>query len=176
MSQKEALPEVALAGAVMDSSQQFFAELREELDDYRSAINQNQEELGTCFEYVKQLERKVEKLADRMEEVAILLGSSQVRAKAQIAPLNEKEKWIFMALYSLVHERGTVTYKQLAQRLNVTDTLVAAYLASMTRKGVPITKKYVGGVALLTIDPQFLEHQAKTNVLQVATPLSYWLH
>lgn len=158
-----------------ESEVSFFAQIKEELDDYREAINQNTDELGVCYDYVQQLDRKLDRLAERIDELALHIAPQLAARKQHVPKLSEKEKWVFMGLYVLVEEKNWVSYKDLGRRLGVRDTQAAGMISHLMRKNVPIKRKFVDGRSFISLDQSFREVQAKKNVLKVNSPLTCWI-
>ena len=170
--EKEAQQTISLGGEITGD---FCAELREELDDYRHAINQNMDDLGTCYEFVQALDRKIERLTDRLDELAMVVAPEGCSKCKCVEPLSEKEKNVFSALYASVDVHAWTSFRDLAKRLNMGHSLLSSHLAGLVQKGIPILKRYSGGAAYVGIDEDFKRRQAKTNFLKVSTPLSHWM-
>ncbi len=90
-------------------------------------------------------------------------------------PLTNREKEVFMAIYSLGEMQPCMSYKQLAKKLCTSESLVASYITNIIEKGVPIVKKYDAGIAYIKLDDLFRQVQAKENLVGVNTVLSYWM-
>ena len=130
--------------------------------------------MQTNFEFLCELDRKLDQLHHRIEELAISLGAAKSR-KFAVQPLNGREKQCFVSLLKLTESMPQVSYTQLAQRLGWSNAIVAAYVAKLSEKGVPILKKMVNGMMYLCMDPLFREQQIKTNLVGVDAPLNHWM-
>lgn len=176
--QEKSKQEVLLDNNVVitiDSFREVIGGVRDELDEHRGAINDNTDEIQANFAYLCELDKKIEKLAARLDELYLAVSGSKVQKEFKIAPLTNREKEVFMALYALGEVQPFVSYKQLARRLSSTESLVAAYLTNLIEKGIPIIKKYDDGLAYVKLDDLFRQLQAKQNLVGVNTVLSYWL-
>ncbi len=150
--------------------------IKEELDDHREAINENTNEIQANYELVAELSKKVDRLSQRLDELYLLVrGNKDNSSKFMIAPLTEKEKEAFQALYVL-SEDSSVTYRQLSRRLIVTENLVASYMTNLIEKGVPVIKKYYSGKVFLSLDHEFRQVQTKNNIVGLSTPLTHWVN
>jgi len=149
-------------------------QVREELDDHRVSINENTNELQSNHSYLALIERKMDKLAERLDEITLLVKGKHQTSNFTITPLNQKEKDVFFGLYSLTEGRET-TYKEIARKLCQTDTLVGSYITNMIEKGIPVLKTYRKGIIYLQLDDEFRKIQAKQNIVGLNTRLTYWM-
>ena len=76
-------PVVDAISAINDSAELRSANLKalllEELDDHRQSINENTSEISSNYEFLAELDRKLEALAKRVEELSALAESSELR-------------------------------------------------------------------------------------------------
>lgn len=155
--------------------QQIIDEVKEELDEHRVAINENTDEIQGNFAFLCELDKKLNLLAARFDELATLVKGKKEQKSFKISPLTAREKEVFMALYTLGELQPFVSYKQLARRLCTTDAVVASFITNLIEKGVPVIKKYDNNIAYLKLEDQFRQRQAKENLVGVNTLLSYWM-
>jgi len=152
--------------------------MREELDDHLTSINDNSSEIGANFAAIDEINDKVDKLAERLDKITLFLqkfdANFETKKTFQIQPLSRKEERVFQALYALLHEHTTVTYKILAAELGFTEILVKNYIVNLVEKGVPVKKVIVNKSAHLILDNQFKQQQAKKNLIGHNIPLTYW--
>ncbi len=149
-------------------------QFREELDDYREAINENTNEIQANYEIIGELNKKIDKFAERLDELTLLVKGKKEDRKFNIIPLSQKEKEIFQTIYEL-GEQNYVTYRQISRRLALPEQLVASYVTNIIEKGVIVLKKYVSGVVYLQLDHEFRQLQAKENIVGINTSLTYWM-
>ncbi|MBN2458248.1 hypothetical protein JXB31_03915 [Candidatus Woesearchaeota archaeon] len=149
-----------------------FLKIKEEMDDYRETINQNTNEIQGNYEYICRLDSKIEKLAERMDEITLFIeqlsGRQRSEDKFTVSALTSKEQEVFMAIY-LLNEAG---YKDIARRTGLTENLVVCYVTNLITKGVPLIKKYVANEVRLAIDNEFKQVQAKENILKINENIS----
>jgi len=146
--------------------------IKEEFDDHLEAINQNTNEIQANYEYLCEIDNKIEKVSERVDEISLLLkqhlGMRSDESKTySIMPLTRKEKEIFLAIYMLEGNKGFVSYEDISRRTAIPINLVMAYLTNLIQKGVPIMKKYVNNKVLVKIDPKFKDFQTKNNCLEI---------
>ena len=147
-----------------------FSMIKEELDDYRESINENTSEIQSNYETVSNVERKIEKLAERIEQIELLLHESGLKKQRDDLPssisLTLREQEIFFVLYTL-GEKTELTYTDIARKLSLTDDIVRSYITTMIAKGVPVVKRYKSKNVFLVLDNDFRSLQAKKNVIVI---------
>ena len=174
---KEELKERKLSQSILVGTKGVLGQLKDELEDHLVAINENTSEIQSNFEYLCEIDRKIEKLAERIDQLSLVLsdGKDKSEKKFDIQKLTKKEKEIFMVVYRLTEENGEASYREIAKKLCVSASLVSAYVTSLIEKGIPIAKRYVGKTAKLTLDKSFRDQQAKKNIVGLNSLLSYWI-
>jgi len=154
--------------------------ITEELDDHRQSINENTSEIASNYEFLAELDRKLEALAKRVEELSALVENKPATAEKAapeviVTPLTKREKEVFRALYQICEETGSyASYKDLSAKLGLSEQLVSSYIANFIAKGVQIKKRYFGNIVRVGIEPAFKQLQAKRNIVGLNAPLSNW--
>ena len=148
--------------------------MRDELDDHRLAINDSTDEMSATNECVTELSRKLDRVADRVEELFLKLGLSEEKS-FKVQPLTEREKSVFQALYAMTEAQPCASYDQLARKCGLSRSIVMDHIASVVHKGVPVLKKLHQGKVYLRIDEEFRRIQAKENVLGLNALLTAWV-
>jgi len=151
--------------------------VKEQFEDHLEAINENTNEIQSNFEYICELDRKIDKLGERIDEIAQLIREQkgQKPKKFELQPLTKKEKEVFYAIYILTEHRKFTTYKAVSRRVCYSEELVAAYITSLIQKGVPVLKRYENRTAYISLDYCFRQLQAKENIVGVNTLLTHWV-
>ena len=147
-----------------------FDKIGEEMEDHLLAINENTNEIAANYEYICELENKIEKLTERVEQLQMYIsGTIETRRtkERQIPKLTESEQNIFTVLYTLEEEKGSVTYEDIATQLDIEENEVVLAVSSMVGKGVLIVKRFIDSKPYLHIDKDFKVLQTKENVLQI---------
>ena len=78
------------------------------------------------------------------------------------------EQEVFLVIYTSEDEKGSVTYRDIAGKLGISEQLAGNYVTSIIEKGVPIIKKYLNSRPHLRLDPEFKTLQTKENILQLS--------
>ncbi len=154
-----------------------FLSIQDQLDDHRSALNENTSEIESNFELLNQLNSRLDKLQERLDELTMLVRHgkpAEVMPEFKVQPLTGPEKEAFFALYTLTETTPFVTYHQLARKLTTSVEIVSRSITALISKGVPVEKKYSSGNAFLGLDKQFRQAQAKQNIVKLDTKLTYW--
>jgi len=149
---------------------------REELDDHREGINENTTEIEANHEFLQELSGRIDKLAERLDELTLLAKGKNAQEKAKVEPLTKREKDVFQAIYAIGADVPFTTYRDIARNLCITESLAAQFVTNIIEKGVLIVKRYSEGRAYINLEPKFREQQAKKNVVGVNALLTYWAH
>ena len=161
--------------AVLRQTKQVLECFREELDDHRLAINENTSEIISTNDFLSELNCKLDKLSERLDELELLVKGQKKQAEFVLRPLSGKEKEVFQALYLLTESQPYASYEQIAKRSGMTKELVIGYVVSIIQKGVPVLKKFDGSTVFMRLDPAFRQKQAQENIVGVNSLLTGWI-
>ncbi len=137
--------------------------VRKMLEEHLAAINDNTGEIQALFDYLQELEIRVDKLSRRLEFAQLDLGLP--RAKPEIMPLNQLECKVFLVLYT---EEGMLSYLEIAQKSGLPASVVPECVSSLIQKGIPLRRSFFENQLFLSLEPQFKELQAKENVVNLS--------
>ena len=147
-----------------------FSSVREEFDEHLDAINENTNEVQANYGYLCEIDNKINKLNEKIEEIQLILGrltGKKVDLNPEyysVDPLGPEEQKVFLAMYT---EDKPVSYMELANRVGKPLTLVRSYVTNLIEKGIPINKSYVKGRPHIMIDTEFKRLQAKKNIVGI---------
>lgn len=136
--------------------------IRQDLSEHLSAINENTSELQSFFDYLQELEQKIEKLSQRIDQLQ--LQNYLSKEKPYIIPLNATEKKIFLTLYT---EENFLNCLEISQKSDVPLSIIREHLASLIQKGIPLKRSFENSQTFYRLDPQFKEWQAKNNIINL---------
>jgi DNA-binding MarR family transcriptional regulator len=139
------------------------AQLRDEIDEHVTSINENTTEIQSNYAYTQELNQKIDKLTTRLNHMELLLEGQTKRFEVQ--PLTYPEKQVFLIFYT---EEAPLTYADIALKTNYTESLVQHHIASLIEKGIPIIKSYFNSTPFMKLNPDFKELQAKENLLNLS--------
>jgi len=142
---------------------QSFHEVRAEMDDHLDAINQNSSEVNALHAFLEQINAKIDKVSDRVDELSFLLSPEKTDFSS--IRLTRQEQEVFLVLYSL---EGPLTPEQVGQKLGLSRQLAAQYLYNLQLKGVPMVARNWKGELFYSLDLKFKDLQARKNVLRIS--------
>ena len=150
-----------------------FTKIKHEFDEHLQAINENTNEIAANYEYICEIESKLDRLNERVDQIQMCLESSSNMACARknifdVKRLNRREQEVFLVIYTLEEEKGSVTYADIAEKIGISEQLAGNYVTSIIEKGVPIIKRYINSRPYLRLEPEFKTLQAKENILQLS--------
>jgi predicted transcriptional regulator len=154
--------------------QKALKDIKKEFEEHLQAINENTNEIQSNYEYLCEIENKINKLTERIDQIQFFLQSNtnfiiDRIENFEIKPLTRKEQYIFLVLYTLEDEKGIVSYLDITKKTGFTESLVRDYVTSIIEKGVPIIKRYINNRVYLKLDKEFKRLQAKENILKIDT-------
>ena len=145
---------------------------KEQIEDHLNAINENTNEIQSNYEYSLEINQKINKLAERIDEISMLTGLNKNQKIPEMPKLTTVEKEIFLALYTLCEEKEYITYHEIADAVNLSETLVMNYITILIEKGVPIIKSYSDDKTKLKLSSYFKNLQTKNNILKINEDIS----
>jgi predicted nuclease with TOPRIM domain len=154
----------------IDSIKKAFSQIQEEFEEHLAAINENTDEIQANCTSLYELDNKIAKLNDKIDEIYNVLNNltgKNLRKKPSfedIDPLTTKEKTVFLNLYT---ELEPMTYADLAKKMNMPIELTRQYVINLMEKGIPIQRTYKNTRPYITLDPKFRNLQAKKNILKI---------
>ena len=124
---------------------QEIAGMKHELEEHLQAINENTNEITASYEYISEIENKIDKLSARIEQIQMHLecGSSDAPKSDNfdVKRLNRREQEVFLVIYTLEDEKNGVTYDDIACKLSMSVQLAANYVTALIEKGIPMQIK-----------------------------------
>ena len=79
--------------------------------------------------------------------------------------LTLREQEVFLAMYT---SDELLSYRDIANKLGLTEVLISKYIKDVIKKGVPLLKLYEKNKVFLQIDDKFRDIQAKNNILNIS--------
>ena len=140
-----------------------FKAVKTELNNHLDSINQNTIEVQSVFEFLSELDDKIEKLRERIDELQLYINPELDPDKFKVK-LTLREQEVFMVLYAV---QKPVTLNDIARRLGLTEEMVNNYIFNLISKGIPVLKQFKQGKMLLYLDLKFRDLQARKNVLDI---------
>ena len=138
-----------------------FLLVKQNLSEHLSAINENTSELHSFFDYLQELDQKIEKLSQRIDQIQL----QNHKEKPYITPLNATEKKIFLALYT---EETPLNCLEISQKTSIPLSIIREHLTTLSQKGIPLTRSFVNNQTFYQLDQNFKEWQAKNNIINLS--------
>lgn len=138
-----------------------FKSVKVELDDHLDAVNQNTAEIQANQGLLTELEAKVDKLTERMDNMELLINPDRSRVLG--VKLTRREQEVFMSLYL---SKG-LSIRDIGKRLGFTEEMVEMYVFNLLSKGIPVQKELVDDVVVFSLEPDFKDLQARRNLLDI---------
>lgn len=137
------------------------ASIRNALEEHLNAINENTSEIQAMFDYLQEVETKIERLSQRLDQLQL----QQETKEKSITPLTRIEQQVFLALYT---EEIPLSYYEIAVKTQLPLAVTQETVAALARKGVPLVRSFVNEQLFLRLEPKFKEKQAKENVINLS--------
>ncbi|MBW3003228.1 hypothetical protein KY328_03705 [Candidatus Woesearchaeota archaeon] len=142
-----------------------FAKIKEEFDMHLSSINDNTKEIAANAERMDDIDTRIEKLSEKLDEILMILSQLPNDTKTYLVkPLTINEKQVLMAIYA---SSKPISHSRIAQNLNLSESLVNTYVEGIISKKIPLIITYKDGKPYLALDNSFKEKQAKENLLGI---------
>jgi len=81
------------------------------------------------------------------------------------SPLTKLEQEVFLIIFTTTDT--LLTYKDIANRTGLSETMVEKYVTSLVVKGIPVIKIYRNTRTYLRLDERYRLHQAKNDLLKL---------
>ena len=152
---------------IEDGLRHAFESIKDEFNVHLDSINQNTSEIESLYEYIADVDSKIEKLNERIDELFMLV-SPMAKSEDFGVELTHREQEVFVILYS----EDKISLKDAAKRLGFTEEMVNRYVSSLVSKGIPVLRQFIGSDLFLYMDLKFKDLQAKKNVLKINESIS----
>ena len=133
------------------------------------SINQNTNEIQSNYEYLAQIEAKVDKLSDKMDDINMQLNPDFFSQGFDKIELSKREQELFLGIYT---EEDRISIINLARKLGLTFEMCEVMLSRIMSKGIPVVRQRVDGNVFVSLDYMFKDLQARKNFLKIDTTVS----
>lgn len=144
-----------------------FDAVKDEMNVHLETINQNGSEIQSIYEYLNELDVKIEKLNERIDSLQMMAVPES--AEEFSVELTNREQEVFLVIYA---ENGVISAKEIGRRLGFSDEMVNRYVYNMISKGIPILRQYKNEEIFVSLDLKFKDLQARKNVLKIDESIS----
>jgi DNA-binding MarR family transcriptional regulator len=143
-----------------------FEAVKIELDEHLDSINHGTREMQSMYDYMNELDAKIEKLNERIDELQMVVAPEP--ESRQPINLTMREQEVFLVLYS----EENVTLNEMAKKLGFTEEMVNKYIYNLISKGIPVLREYSEKTLSFSLDLKFKDIQAKKNILNISESIS----
>lgn len=140
-----------------------FNSIKRVLEEHLNSINDNTDEIQVLFDYLHDIETKMDRLSSRLDQLQMSQNSSVEKIK--ISPLTTDEKKIFLVLYTEEHQ---LTFEEIAKKSHLSCPIVKEKLNTLVEKGIPLERFYSNGQFFFSITKEFKDIQAKENLVNLS--------
>ena len=140
-----------------------FHNVRQALEEHLTAINENTSEIQSLFDFLQELDVKIEKVSQRLDQLQLSQGVPL--PKPTVEPLNQTEKKVFLVLYT---EETPLSFHELAAKANLPNSIIPECVSSLASKGIPFSRTFCNEQLFIKIDSVFKELQAKENIINLS--------
>ena len=140
-----------------------FNEIRHVLEEHLSSINENTTEIQSMFDYLQEMETKMDTLSRRLDTLQLTIG--EPIEKPFVEPLDQMEKNVFLLFYT---ENVPLSYQDISLRVRIPLSIVPECVSTLTKKGVPLLRTRIDNQIFFKLSPSFKEVQAKENVINLS--------
>jgi DNA-binding MarR family transcriptional regulator len=82
--------------------------------------------------------------------------------------LTEQEFLVFSTIYQLSEEKGNTDYKNLSEKLSLTESSIRDYIGRLIKKGIPVEKTKINNKTIhLSISPNLKKIASLPTILQL---------
>ena len=142
--------------------------VREELDEHLQSINENTNELEIQNSFICEIDNRLTKLEEKMDELHFLLKQLVTRAKLSVE-LSKDEQRVFLILYT--HSKFMTT-DEIGHNAFLEKELTDESITGMMDKGIPIDREIFDGNVYYRMNKEFKLRQAKENIIKIDTDVT----
>ena len=139
--------------------------IRSALEEHLESINENTTEIQALFDFIQEVEQKIDKLSARLDQTQIKQSVEVPQIQELVKPLNQVEKEIFLVFYT---ENLPLSYDEISQRARIPVSTVKESISTLISKGLPLLRSFINTNMFYKLSPSFKERQAKENVINLS--------
>lgn len=137
--------------------------MRAEMDEQLTAINGNTNELEIQNSFICEIDNRINKVEEKIDNVCLLLKQILIKAKLSVE-LSKDEQRVFLVMYT--HEKF-MTAELLSQKSLLMSSIVEETLSSMLDKGIPVEREILDGKIYFRLNKDFKLRQAKEQIIKI---------
>jgi DNA-binding CsgD family transcriptional regulator len=145
-----------------------FKKIKQELNSYLDTINQNTNEIQSNYEFLIEIDKKIETFSDRLDELTMMINPKAAFNNYKF-DLSLREQEVFLVMYAI---NKKMSADAIAKRLGLTLDKTNVYLYGLINKKVPLNKEYHNGRLFFFLDESFRALQARQNIIKIDSSVS----
>jgi len=142
----------------------FLLNIRDEMDDHLTSINQNTEEVSKFYNHIDEVEAKIDKLNTRLDTMHMMFRQVMNQAAVSV-DLNLNEQRLFVMLEACPKY---LAISDLAERTGVSFENAEESIMSMTDKGLPLIKGIYESKSCVKLDPEFKQMNRRQRLIKIS--------
>ena len=140
-----------------------FSKVKEEIEEHLQAINENTEEIQFAADHAHELEQKLNKLEERVDEIHLMLRQLVKQSRVSIT-LSKEEQKLFIILFTYDSFSDA---KSLAQKAGIAEQHISEVVNSLADKGVPLIREQIHEMQLFKLESEFRDKQAREQIVKI---------
>ena len=145
-----------------------FSSVKNEFEEHLDGINRNTEEIQALFGHLQDVEEKIDKLTERLDEMQFSLRPKASFPIEDLA-LSTREQEVFTVIY-LASE--PLALDDIAKKLGLTVAMVHNHVYRLMSKGIPLIHEFIDDKFSIKLDSQFKDLQMRKNILKIEESVS----
>ncbi|MBW2971762.1 hypothetical protein KY359_01875 [Candidatus Woesearchaeota archaeon] len=137
--------------------------IRQDLEEHFEAINANTNEQEIQNSFICEIDNRLNKVEEKVDELHFLLKQLVLRAKLSVE-LSKDEQRVFLILYT--HEKF-MKPDEIGLKAFLEKELVEEALTSMMDKGLPFEREILDGAVYFRMNKDFKLRQAKESIIKI---------
>ncbi len=140
-----------------------FSAVREQIDDHLESINENTGEIELQNNFICEIDNRLTKMEERMDELHFLLKNLVTQAKLSVE-LSKDEQRAFLILYT--HDKFMST-QTLSKKAYLSEDSTGELMMSLMDKGIPLEREILDGNMYFRMNNEFKLRQAKEQIIKI---------
>lgn len=142
----------------------FLGNMRDEMDDHLSAINQNTDEVSKFYNHIDEVESKIDKLNTRLDTMHMMFRQVMNQTAVSV-DLNMNEQRLFVMLEACPKY---LTIDDLAERVGASSDNTEEAIVSMTDKGLPLIRGSCESKPCVKLDSEFKQLNRRQGLIKIS--------
>lgn len=148
---------------ISDQLSEGMTRTKEDIEEHLQSINANTSEIDVQNTFICEMDNRLTKMEERMDEFHFLLKKMVMKANLSVE-LSKDEQRIFLILYT---NEQFMSQKDVCSKVVLDNCVVDESMDSLMDKGIPIERELINGDVYFKMSNSFKLRQAKENVIKI---------